>query len=71
MKGVVVTKNIEIVGESDKDWTDAVKVAVKEAAKTLRGISRVKVLSLTAAVKDNQIVAYRARVKVTFTVERE
>ena len=67
---MVVTKNIEVVGESPDGWEAAVREAVKEAAKTVRGIMRVKVLSLTAVVEEDKITMYRARVKITFVVER-
>ena len=67
---MVVSKNIELVGYSDKSWDDAVNEALKEANKTLRGIKRIKVLGYSANVENGEIVEYRARVKVTFEVER-
>ena len=44
--------------------------ALKEAAKSLHGISGIDVLSTTAAVKDNKITEYRATVNVAFRVEK-
>lgn len=63
-------KNIEIFAESKSSWEDAVKQAVKEACKTVRHVTRVKVLSLTAEVENGEIVKYMARVKISFEVER-
>ncbi|RLG45760.1 MAG: dodecin domain-containing protein [Thermoproteota archaeon] len=65
-----VAKNIELVGSSSKSWEDAVYSAFNEAKKTLRNIRRIKVLSYSAIVEGNEIKEYRARVKITFLVER-
>ena len=45
-----VVKVIELVGESTKDWTDAVNNAVAEACRTLDHVSGVEVCNLTANV---------------------
>jgi dodecin len=65
-----VAKVTELVGHSDKSWQDAAEVAVKEAAKTIRGITGAEVLHLTAKVKDGKIVEYRADIKIAYGVER-
>ena len=65
-----VVKIIELIGISEKSWEDAVQHAVDQAAKTIRGISGVDVLSLKSEVKDNKIVNYKANVKIAFIVER-
>jgi len=64
-----VVKIIELVGCSDKSWQDAVDNAVKKAAETVRNIRGVDVLGWTGKVKENQIVEYRANVKISFVVE--
>jgi len=65
-----VVKVIELVGESEQSWEDAVQVAVKEACKTLRGITGVEVLNWTGKVDpQGEIVGYRANVQVAFEVE--
>ena len=65
-----VVKVIELVGESEQSWEDAVQVAVKEASKTLRGITGVEVLNWTGKVDhQGEIVGYRANVQVAFEVE--
>jgi flavin-binding protein dodecin len=65
-----VAKVTELIGHSDKSWQDAAEVAVKEAAKTIRGISGVEVLHLTGKVKDGKIVEYRANIEIAYGVER-
>ncbi len=63
-----VAKVIELVGESNVSWDDAVKNAVKEAAKTIDNIKGVEICNLTAAVKNGDIYAYKANVKLAFGV---
>lgn len=67
---MTVIKVIELVGISDKNWQDAVDNAVQRAAKTIRNIQGVDVLSWTGKVEDGKIVEYRANVKISFTVEK-
>ncbi len=68
--GSSVVKVIELVGESDHSWEDAVEVAVKESAKSLRGITGVEVLNWTGQVNpEGDIIGYRADVQVAFRVE--
>ncbi len=66
-----VAKIIELVASSDKSWDDAVRAAVVEAAKTVRGIRGVDVQDWTARVEDGRIVEYKANVKIAFGVEEE
>lgn len=66
-----VAKIIELVASSDKSWDDAVRNAVAEAAKTVRGIRGVDVQDWTARVKEGRIVEYKANVKIAFGIEDE
>ena len=63
-------KIVELVGESDKGWEDAVKNALREASKTIKGISGVEVLNVTADVKDGEIIEYKADLQIAFPVQR-
>jgi flavin-binding protein dodecin len=65
-----VIKIIELVGVSDQSFSDAVRQAVGEASKTVRGITGVDVIQSSAKVSDNQIVEYHVNVKIAFTLER-
>lgn len=67
---MTVIKVVELVGQSDKGWEDAVQLAVKEASKTIRHISGVEVLNWTGGVNANgEIEQYKANVQVAFRVE--
>lgn len=68
---MTVVKIIELIGSSPNGWEDAVRNAVKEAAKTVRNIKGVDVKRCTAKVDKNKIVEYRAVVKIAFIVDRE
>jgi hypothetical protein len=65
-----VWKLIDVVGISDESFSDAVKNAVEESAKTVRGIKRAEVLKMDVKVDNNQVTAYRAEVRIAFEVER-
>jgi hypothetical protein len=67
---MAVKKIVELVGSSPKGWEEAVRNAVKEAAKTIRNVTSVHVVHCTAKVQGNKIVEYRALVRIAFTVER-
>ena len=64
-----VAKVIELVGSSEKGWSEAADVAVKTASKSIKNITGVEVTAMTAQVKDGGIVTYKSTVKVAFGVE--
>ena len=64
-----VAKVIEIVGNSSKSWQDAAQNAVTQTAKTIRNIHGVKVVGMTAKIRNGKIFEYRATVKIAFGVE--
>lgn len=64
-----VVRVLELVGQSQKDWSDAANQAVREAASKVPSISGVEVLNWTANVKNGQIVEYKANVKVAYLDE--
>ncbi len=64
-----VYKVIELVGSSSKSWEEAVDSAVKQAAKTIRDIRICEVLELDTKIDNDKIVAYRAKVKISFKYE--
>ncbi len=70
MRGEVmsVAKVIELVGESEVGWEDAVKNAVSDASKTLENISGVEVYNLTANIRNGEILDYKANVKLAFGI---
>jgi flavin-binding protein dodecin len=68
---MAVVKIIELVGSSPKDWEEATKNALAEAAKTIKNIKSIYVKRCNAKVENNKIVEYRANVKIAFLVQRE
>ena len=65
---MAIHKVIEVLSESDKSWEDAADRAVKDAAKSLKGIKAIYVKNIQADVKGNKIVQYRINAKITFEV---
>jgi flavin-binding protein dodecin len=66
-----VYKVIELIGSSPNGWEDAAKTAVERAAKTLEDIRVAEVVELDVKVDQNKVVAYRAKVKVSFKYREE
>ena len=64
-----VMNTIELEGVSEKSWGEAAREALREAAKTIRNISKLEVLSTGTEVDDNKIVQYRTQVRLYFEVE--
>lgn len=64
----MVAKVIEIVGSSPNDWTEAVNNAVREASKTIDGITGVEVTNFTANIKNGSVCEYKADVHIAFQV---
>ena len=61
-----VYKVIELVGTSEESWEDAAKNAVETASKTLKDLRIAEVEKLDMRVEDGKVVAYRARVSLSF-----
>lgn len=56
----------EVIGTSTTSWEDAAKNAVTVAAKTLRDLRIAEVSKLDMKVDNGKVVAYRARVLLSF-----
>ena len=65
-----VVKIVELMGVSEESFSDAVRNAVKEAAKTIRNISGVEVVKSTAQVEDDEIFEYHVTVRLAFAIDR-
>jgi flavin-binding protein dodecin len=61
-----IYKIIEVVGCSSKNYDEAIKNAVAEAAKTLKGMAWFEVKEMRGGVKDGTITEYQAIVKIGF-----
>ncbi|MBL6958997.1 MAG: dodecin domain-containing protein [Rhodospirillales bacterium] len=64
-----VYKVIELIGTSPNSWEEAAKNAVNKAAEHLRGLRIAEVTELDMKLEDNNVVAYRAKVNVSFRFE--
>ncbi len=64
-----VYKVIELVGTSTESWEKAAAAAVDRAAKSLRDLRIAEVVQLDMQIEDGKILAYRAKVKVSFKYE--
>jgi flavin-binding protein dodecin len=61
-----VYKVIEVVGTSTDSWEKAAQLAVDTAAKSLRDLRVAEVEKLDLHVEDGKVVAYRAKLKLSF-----
>jgi flavin-binding protein dodecin len=59
----------EIIGTSTVSWEDAATSAVETAAKSLRDLRVAEVSKLDMKVEGGKVVAYRARVSLSFKYE--
>jgi dodecin len=66
-----VAEVVEIVGSSDKSWEDAARVALNEAAKTIRGITGIELTDMTSRVDPStgNITEYHSTIRLAFGVE--
>jgi flavin-binding protein dodecin len=61
-----VYKIIDLVGTSEVSWEEAAKNAVETASKSLRDLRIAEVTTLDLKVENGKVVAFRARVKLSF-----
>jgi len=64
-----VYKVIELVGTSGESWEKAAAAAVRKASASLRDLRIAEVVELDMQLDDGKILAYRARMKVSFKYE--
>ncbi|REH56093.1 hypothetical protein C7448_101122 [Tenacibaculum gallaicum] len=66
---MAVMKVIEILANSDKNWEDATRKAIKQASKSVKGIKSAFVQSQSVVVNDDEVTEFRVNLKVTFEVK--
>ena len=64
-----VFKIVEVVGTSTTSWEDAARSAVETAARSLSDLRVAEVTKLDMKIEDGKVVAYRARVSMSFRYE--
>jgi len=67
--GEGVYRVIDVIGTSRTSWEDATKNAVETATKSLRDLRIAEVRQLDVKIESGKVVAYRARVQVSFKYE--
>jgi flavin-binding protein dodecin len=67
---MAVVKIIKLVGESKKGWQEALDSCIKEAQKTLRGITRIGVMEMDVRMANDKVDVYRVKCEVSFRLER-
>ena len=66
----MVWKVIEIVGESEESFADAVRNAIDEAAKTVKQMQWFEATSFRGNIKDGKVSQFQVVLKIGFKVER-
>lgn len=64
-----LAKILHVVSTSETSFDDAVQQGVASAAKSVHGITGVKVTDWTAKVTDNKITSYKVTMDVAFAVD--
>ena len=63
-----VFKIIEIVGTSKESYDDAIRTAIVQAAKTVKGMSWYQVLEMRGGIKDGKLEEYQVILKIGFKI---
>lgn len=66
-----VAKVIEVIGESDQSFDDAVRQGVADASSTLDQVQSIWVKEMKGIVENGEVSTFRVAMKVTFVVDRE
>jgi dodecin len=61
-----VYKIIEVVGTSTESWEAAAKTAIETASNSLQDLRVAEVTKLDMKIEDGKVIAYRARVSLSF-----
>jgi flavin-binding protein dodecin len=64
-----VYKVIELIGTSTESWEKAAVAAVSRASESLRDLRIAEVTELDMQLEKGKVLAYRAKVKVSFKYE--
>ncbi len=66
-----VYKIIELVGTRTESWEKAAAAAVETAAQSLTDLRIAEVTELDMQLDEGKVIAYRAKVKVSFKYHKE
>jgi flavin-binding protein dodecin len=68
-KKAMVEKTIDLTGTSSIGIEDAVNLAIKRAAVTVKNIRQAKLMDAVALVENDSVIRWRVRVEVTFAIQ--
>ncbi len=66
---MAVARVTEVVASSDKSFEDAITQGIERAARTLRGMTGMKVLEQKAKIVNGKISEYRVQMAITFILD--
>jgi flavin-binding protein dodecin len=66
-----VYKVITLIGSSTESWERAAAAAVERASETLQDLRVAEVKELDMLLEEGKVIAYRAKVKVSFKYKEE
>jgi dodecin len=66
----MIVKVIEVIGTSDKGFTEATQNAIAEASKTVNNIKSIYVKHMNANIENNEIVSYAVNAKISFEIRK-
>ena len=65
-----VYKIIELVGTSPNSWEEAAKNAVDMAGQSLKDLRIAEVVKMDMQIDDGDVLSYRARVSLSFKIQK-
>jgi len=66
-----IARVTEISATSDKSFEDAIQQGIKRATQTLRNVQGAWIKEQEVSVENNNIVAYKVNMMITFVLEGE
>lgn len=66
---MAVARVTEVVASSSQSFEDAVTQGIERAARTLRGMTGMKVLEQKAKIENGKITEYRVQMAITFILD--
>ena len=66
-----IYKIIELVGTSDISWEEAARNAIETANKSLKDLRIAEIKKLDMKIEDGKVMAYRARISLSFKYHSE
>jgi flavin-binding protein dodecin len=66
-----IARVTEISATSDKSFEDAIQQGIKRATQTLRNVKGAWIKEQEVSVENNNIVAYKVNMMITFVLEGE